>query len=163
LAGGLKPTSGSDIRWHRGGTGRRRRRTEVGLLLQNPLHQLFCETVRQEAALAAENARLPAVAGQVDRLLAAADLLPLADRVTLSLSYGEQQRAALAGAMSGGPSTILLDEPTHGMDAQRLDKVIRFVLEARRSGTAFVVASHDEALLRAFCDRVLVLRDGRLQ
>jgi ABC-type multidrug transport system ATPase subunit len=57
---------------------------------------------------------------------------------------------------------VLLDEPTHGMDAGRLDRLIRFVLEARRDGTAFVIASHDQQLLEAFCDRVLVLRDGRL-
>ncbi len=162
LAGGIKPTSGSEIDWH-GRPARRRAGSGVGLLLQNPLHQLFCETVRQETALAADNARLPAVAEQVDRLLAAADLLPLAERATLSLSYGEQQRTALAGAMSGKPSVVLLDEPTHGMDALRLSKIIRFVIETRREGTAFVVASHDRALLEAFCDRVLVLRDGRIE
>jgi len=162
LAGGIKPTGNSEIDWHRRPAGWQSG-IGVGLLLQNPLHQLFCETVRQETALAAENARLPAVAEQVDRLLTAADLLPLADRATLSLSYGEQQRTALAGAMSGKPSVVLLDEPTHGMDALRLSKIIRFVIETRREGTAFVVASHDRALLEAFCDRVLVLRDGRIE
>jgi energy-coupling factor transporter ATP-binding protein EcfA2 len=162
LAGGLKPTPDSEISWHPQPRNRCPH-LHVGLLLQNPLHQLFCETVRQEVALAAENARRPSVSQQVDRLLAAADLRPLADRVTLSLSYGEQQRVALAGAMSGNPRTILLDEPTHGMDALRLSTIIRFVIETRRNGTAFVVASHDCALLEAFCDRVLVLRDGRLE
>jgi energy-coupling factor transporter ATP-binding protein EcfA2 len=98
----------------------------------------------------------------VEELLRVADLSPLADRVTLSLSYGEQQRTALAGAISAGPSVALLDEPTHGMDAPRLERLIRFVLEARRDGTAFVVASHDDKLLEAFCDRVLVLHDGKL-
>jgi energy-coupling factor transporter ATP-binding protein EcfA2 len=162
LAGGLKPTADSRITWserhdHRCG------RLRVGLLLQNPLHQLFCETVREEVALAANNARRRSPARDVERLLAAADLGQLAERVTLSLSYGEQQRVALAAAMSGNPATILLDEPTHGMDAARLSKIIRFVIETRRNGTAFVVASHDRALLEAFCDRVLVLRDGRLE
>jgi energy-coupling factor transporter ATP-binding protein EcfA2 len=162
LAGGLKPTAESEITWP-SSPRRRRAYPRVGLLLQNPLHQLFCDTVRHEVALAAENARRPDVAEQVERLLAAADLTELADRATLSLSYGEQQRASLAAAMSGGPPLVLLDEPTHGMDALRLGKIIRFVLETRRGGTAFVVASHDRALLDTFCDRVLVLRDGRLQ
>ena len=161
LAGGLKPTSGSEITWN--GRTRRRARVQAGLLLQNPLHQLFCETVRDEVALAAENARLPAVPERVERLLAAADLLPLAERATLSLSYGEQQRTALAAAMSADAPLILLDEPTHGMDAHRLSEIIRLVIETRRGGTAFIVASHDRALLDAFCDRVLVLRDGRLE
>ena len=161
LAGGLKPTSESEIRWD-GWRRRRRFNGQVGLLLQNPLHQLFCDTVRHEVALGAENAGRPSPEQHVEQLLAVADLSPLADRVTLSLSYGEQQRTALAAAMSAGPSVVLLDEPTHGMDAVRLERLIRFVLEARRVGTAFVVASHDHKLLEAFCDRVLVLRDGRL-
>ncbi len=161
LAGGLKPTSESKIHWH-AGTRQRRAAARVGLLLQNPLHQLFCDTVRHEVALAAENANRPDVEQHVERLLDVADLSPLADRVTLALSYGEQQRTALAAAMSAGPAVVLLDEPTHGMDAMRLERLIRFVLEARRTGTAFVIASHDHKLLEAFCDRVLVLRDGRL-
>jgi energy-coupling factor transporter ATP-binding protein EcfA2 len=160
LAGGLKPTSESEILLS--GQPRRRKGNSVGLLMQNPLHQLFCDTVRHEVALAAENAGHANVDKQVEELLRVADLSPLADRVTLSLSYGEQQRTALAGAISAGPSVVLLDEPTHGMDAPRLERLIRFVLEARRDGTAFVVASHDDKLLGAFCDRVLVLHDGKL-
>jgi iron complex transport system ATP-binding protein len=112
-------------------------------------------------ALAAVNARLLNVPARVDSLLAVADLLPLAERATLSLSYGEQQRTALTAAMSADAPLILLDEPTHGMDARRLAEIIGFVLEARQRGTTFVVASHDRALLEAFCDRVLVLHDGR--
>jgi energy-coupling factor transporter ATP-binding protein EcfA2 len=160
LAGGLKPTSDSEILWS--GQSRRRKGNSVGLLMQNPLHQLFCDTVRHEVALAAENAGHSNVEQQVEELLRVADLSPLADRVTLSLSYGEQQRTALAGAISAGPPVVLLDEPTHGMDAPRLERLVRFVLEARRDGTAFVIASHDHGLLEAFCDRVLKLHDGRL-
>jgi energy-coupling factor transport system ATP-binding protein len=162
LAGALRPTSNSEIRWFDGDR-RNRARPRLGLLLQNPLHQLFAETVRQEVSLAADNAGQSPGQRQVDRLLAAADLLPLANRSTLSLSYGEQQRVALAAALSGNPAVMLLDEPTHGMDARRLEQIIRFILEARRRGTAFVVASHDRTLLEAFCDRVLMLRGGQLE
>lgn len=162
LAGALRPAAGGEIRWNKG-VRRRRSSRRVGLLLQNPLHQLFCDAVRAEVALAAQNARRPDVAEQVERLLTVADLADLAQRTTLSLSYGEQQRVALAATLSGNPAVVLLDEPTHGMDAQRLSQIVRFILAARRDGTAFVVASHDAALLQAFCDRVLVLRDGQLQ
>ncbi|HVP11742.1 MAG TPA: ATP-binding cassette domain-containing protein [Phycisphaerae bacterium] len=161
LAGGLKAASGSEIRWPCRPPGKSAA-AQVGLLLQNPLHQLFCETVREEVALAAGNAGLPADDGDLDRLLTAADLADLAERPTLTLSYGEQQRTALAAAVSARPPIILLDEPTHGMDAARLEKMIRFLIDARRGGTAFVVASHDRDLLAAFCDRVLFLQDGRL-
>lgn len=161
LAGGLKATRGGCVSWpgraSRGGSG-----PPAGLLLQNPLHQLFCETVREEVLLAATNAGLEAT-GHVEGLLAAADLVDLQSRPTLALSYGEQQRTALAAAMSAKPAVVLLDEPTHGMDARRLGRIIRFVLEARRAGVAFVIASHDKLLLEAFCDRVLTLNAGRLE
>ena len=156
LAGGLKADGGELLRHGE------KRALHAGLLLQNPLHQLFCDTVRHEIALAAENARLPDVSARVERLLAMADLTSLADRAVLSLSYGEQQRTALAASMSAEPPAILLDEPTHGMDADRLERLARFILSARESGAAFVVASHDRDLLAAFCDRVLVLNDGKL-
>lgn len=161
LAGGLRTATG-EIRWP---TARRRRQRwrRVGLLLQNPLHQLFCQTVRQEVALAAANARLENGDAQIGRLLEAADLLHLAERPTLALSYGEQQRTALAAALSSRPAVVLLDEPTHGMDAARLEQIVRFLLEARAAGTAFIVTSHDRELLAAFCDRVLTIRDGRLE
>jgi energy-coupling factor transport system ATP-binding protein len=159
LAGGLKPAGGSRIEWRTRGSSDTR--NKVGLLLQNPLHQLFCETVREEVALAASNVRGSPTHG-VERLLAAADLADLAQRPCLSLSYGEQQRTALAAAMSAGPPLVLLDEPTHGTDAARLARIIGFVIEARRTGTAFVVASHHRSFLDAFSDRVLTLHEGRL-
>lgn len=160
LAGGIKAASGSRIEWKprapRGAAG-----GPVGLLLQNPSHQLFCETAREEVTLAAANAGF-SLEGEIEALLAAADLAQLADRPSLSLSYGEQQRTALAAAMSGRPAVVLLDEPTHGTDARRLDRIVRFVIQARRAGTAFVVASHDRSLLEAFSDRVLTLNEGQL-
>ncbi len=161
LAGGLRPASGR-IRYAPGACSRRRR-ARVGLLLQNPLHQLFCDTVRQEVALAAENAALPDVEQRVAQLLEAADLEPLADRMTLALSYGEQQRTALAASMSADPAVVLLDEPTHGMDARRLAGIVRLVGACRQRGTAFVIASHDRRMLEAVCDSVRTLRDGVLE
>jgi energy-coupling factor transport system ATP-binding protein len=162
LAGGLSVGRHGQITWH-DERGRRRRAPPVGLLFQNPMHQLFCDTVRQEVRLAADNADLPLDGPYQERLLAAADLASLADRPTLTLSYGEQQRTALAAALSARPAVVLLDEPTHGMDARRLEKIIRLVLEVRRKGTAFIVASHDRTLLEAFCDRIIILQHGRVE
>ncbi len=170
LAGGLRPAGGKVRRRDKpraasgsSAAGGHRQGHGVGLLLQNPLHQLFCDTVREEVALAAENAGLPDAGARVQRLLQAADLGPLAERMTLALSYGEQQRTALAAALSADPAVVLLDEPTHGMDARRLTGIVRFVAACRRRGTAFVIASHDRQLLEAISDRVLTLRDGRLE
>ncbi len=161
LCGALRPSSG-DLRWR----GHRARRglpiREIGVLLQNPLHQLFCDTVCKEVALSPRNHRLRDAAGAAAEAMVEADLDHLADRPTLALSYGQQQRVALAAALAHRPALALLDEPTHGMDPRHLGELVRQIRRRRRAGTAFVVASHDRAFLDAVCDRVLRIAGGEL-
>ncbi len=162
LIGAVRCSRSSRVRWR----GRHKRRAvpvgSVGMLVQNPLHQLFCETVRSEIAMAAENAKLEGIDRRVRGLLTAADLIGVAERATLALSFGQQQRTALAAAMSHDPELVLLDEPTHGMDDVHLRGLVEMILERRTSGTAFVIASHDRKLLEACCDRILRLEQGVL-
>lgn len=78
-------------------------------------------------------------------------------------SGGEQQRAALARALSGGPSLLLADEPTGNLD-RGIGREVEALLqeETRTRGTALVIVTHDEKLA-AQADRRLVLMDGKWQ
>ena len=94
-------------------------------------------------------------------MLAEVSLGDQADRVARTLSGGQLARASLATALLGEPELLVLDEPTVGLDpVLRADLWQRFRALAD-AGAALLVSSHvmDEA---ERCDRLLLMRDGRI-
>ena len=79
-----------------------------------------------------------------------------------ALSGGNQQKAVLARWLRRDPSLLLLDEPTQGVDVMSRSDIYRTVRETAARGCAVVVASSDLLELCALCDRVVVLRNGRV-
>jgi ABC-2 type transport system ATP-binding protein len=138
------------------GTGALRRL--VGYVTQAPSVYLDL-TVRENARYFASLYGLRAADG--DRALGDVGLTAAADQLTGNLSGGQRSRVSLACALLGSPEVLVLDEPTVG-----LDPVLRQELWARfaalaTAGATIVVSSHvmDEA---ARCERLLMIRDGRL-
>jgi ABC-type lipoprotein export system ATPase subunit len=95
-------------------------------------------------------------------MLAEVDLAGKANRYPSALSGGEQQRVAVARALVHGPALVLADEPTASLDSANGAALLDLMARMRhRSGTAFLIASHDPRLL-ARMDRIVELEDGRL-
>ncbi|WP_338668044.1 ABC transporter ATP-binding protein [Pseudodesulfovibrio methanolicus] len=86
------------------------------------------------------------------------------DRRVHELSGGEQQRVALARALVTGPDALLLDEPFSNLDA-RLREAMRFELAELRArlGITTVFVTHDKEEAFALADRIVLLRDARLE
>ena len=78
------------------------------------------------------------------------------------LSGGEQQRVAIARAVISKPALLLADEPTGNVDDRIAYRLLRLFEELHRTGTAVVVATHNDALVRRFSHPVLVLADDML-
>ncbi|WP_448059201.1 ATP-binding cassette domain-containing protein [Cellulomonas hominis] len=78
------------------------------------------------------------------------------------LSTGMAQRVALALALLGGARTLLLDEPTTGLDPQAIDSLLALLRDLRADGCTVVLCSHDLARLELVCDTVTCLRSGRV-
>ena len=110
--------------------------------------------------------RVPA-GDQQARLRVAADLLglgPLLGRQPGELSGGERQRVALARAIVREPDAFLLDEPLSGLDAeQRAGARADLRALQRRLGTTMVLVTHDQVEAMTLGDRVVVLREGRVE
>ena len=84
------------------------------------------------------------------------------DYLPRKLSGGQQQRVAIARALSLAPPLVLADEPTGNLDTHSADDI--FALMRRfneRSGTAFLIVTHDPRLAQR-CDRIVSLVDGRI-
>ena len=87
----------------------------------------------------------------------------LADRYPHEVSGGQCQRAAIARALAARPKILICDEITSALDVtaqQQIMELLQSLKETRQM--AFLFISHDPALVRAFCSRVLVMREGRI-
>ena len=98
----------------------------------------------------------------VDRALAAADALDLADRPLPELSGGQRQKAYLAMALAQETETILMDEPTTYLDIRHQLEVLALVRRLAEEGRGVVLALHDLCMALTAADDVAVLGEGRL-
>ncbi len=91
------------------------------------------------------------------------DPLTLVNRYPHELSGGQQQRVAIAMALAGEPSVLLLDEPTTGLDVTTQAHILELLSElARQSGMAMVYVSHDLGAIARVCDSVAVMYAGEI-
>jgi putative ABC transport system ATP-binding protein len=79
------------------------------------------------------------------------------------LSGGESQRVAIARALANRPEVVLADEPTGNLDSGTARDVIELILRhVRQHGATLILVTHDEELAKESTDRVVRLKDGRL-
>ena len=120
-------------------------------------------TVRQNLSVFG---RLYGVAGLADRIAALAgelDLKDLLDRPSGKLSSGQKTRVSLAKALLNTPEVLLLDEPTASLDPDTADWV-RASLERYRSqhNATILLASHNMVEVERLCERVIIMKKGRI-
>jgi ABC-2 type transport system ATP-binding protein len=78
------------------------------------------------------------------------------------LSRGNRQKIGLVQALAHRPAVVVMDEPTAGLDPLMQEEFARLVAELRRDGTTVFLSSHNLAEVERMCDRVGILRAGRL-
>ncbi|OCC24194.1 hypothetical protein MB02_07980 [Croceicoccus estronivorus] len=98
----------------------------------------------------------------VEAALHRADVLSLADRNIQQLSGGERARVLLARALAVEAPILIADEPVGALDPRHALNIIGLLREEAARGALVIAVLHDLALASRFCDRLLVMRDGRL-
>ncbi len=171
LSGMLRATAGTvvvaghDLGRLTPGTLRRLRRSEFGLLLQDPTENLVpYATARQNVEFArtgAGRSGRPSVTNGPD-VLADLQMDAFADRPVSELSAGEQQWVALATVLATSPSVLLADEPTAHLDPEGRDAVVAELRSVNRlGGTTTVVVTHDPAVAGAL-PRTITIDNGQV-
>jgi cobalt/nickel transport system ATP-binding protein len=140
---------------------RKRLPAHVGVVFQNSDDQLFSSTVGDDVAFGPLNLGLPAedVRARVAESLGKVNMSGQDERVPFHLSGGEKRRAAIAGVLAMRTEILLLDEPSMFLDPRGRRELIRLINEL--PGTK-LIASHDLALVRDTCCRVVLLDGGRV-
>ena len=122
--------------------------------------EIIAEPLRQDP----NGPRGAALRERVVELLDLVDLPATAtSRYPHSFSGGQRQRIAIARAIGPHPRVILADEPTSALDVALRTTVLDLLLALQqRLALSFVFVSHDIAVIRYFCDRIAVMRDGEI-
>jgi ABC-2 type transport system ATP-binding protein len=120
-------------------------------------------TVRQNLTVFGRLYAVEDLTGRIARLAEQLDLTDLLDRPTGKLSAGQKTRVSLAKALINRPEVLLLDEPTASLDPDTADW-IRGRLERYRQehGATVLLASHNMAEVERLCERVIIMKQGRI-
>jgi putative ABC transport system ATP-binding protein len=138
------------------------RASSIGFVFQN-FHLVPSLTVRENVMFPAQLANDPAAAGKTDTLLDQVGLSHRAFSFPHQLSGGEKQRTAICRALVNSPRVIFADEPTGNLDSANGKAVLELLLALRRErGVTLVMVTHNREMSVA-ADRVVRLRDGRLE
>jgi sodium transport system ATP-binding protein len=100
--------------------------------------------------------------GRIAILIEALGLTALADRRSQGFSQGEKMKVAIARALVHDPATILLDEPTNGLDIMSVRALREQLRQLRGEGKCLLFSSHVMQEVAALCDRIVILGEGRV-
>ena len=169
LLHGLIAPSGGTVLWH-GETADEGIRQRQAMVFQRPV--LLRRSVAANLRYALRTARGQMTGaglngsglnGSVETWLERANLLHLADRPARRLSGGEQQRLALARALSRRPEVLFLDEPTASLDPTATLAIEELIGQAKAEGTKVILVTHDLGQAKRLADEVLFLHRGKVE
>ena len=134
----------------------------VGFVFQNPDHQIFCATTREEVAFGPRNLGLEGeeLDGRVEEALHRFGLVELADSPPAVLGFGMRRKISVASVYAMRPRVFVLDEPTTGLDWRNSMSLMDTVRSMHEDGHTIILVTHDMKLVCEFAQRSLVLRDG---
>ena len=137
---------------------------QVGLVFQNPDHQIFAERIRDEVAFGPRLQGLAEgeIARRVEEALEAVGLAGMGDLDPFVLTKGSRQRVAVASTLATKPEVIILDEPTTGLDLRELEGMMALIQRLNQAGHTILIITHAMGVAASYAHRIILMRDGRI-
>ncbi len=159
VAHGLVMPERGTVRWHGAGAAR----WAQAMVFQRPTLLRRSARANLAFALRARGVGRAERERRIDEILNRTGLARLAQAPARALSFGEQQRLALARALVLRPSVLFLDEPTANLDPAAGHLVEELINRARGEGIKVVMTCHDLNQVRRLADEVIFLHRGRIK
>jgi energy-coupling factor transport system ATP-binding protein len=136
---------------------------QAGLVFQNPDHQLFADSVWDEAVFGPRNFGTlnGTTTVRIEDLLARSGLGDRRDDHPYRLSYGEKRRLNLVSVLAHEPQILLLDEVLIGQDAANALFLLDLLQERVEQGAAVIMVNHNPDVTRRYATRLVFFNDGK--
>ncbi|NHI83292.1 MAG: ABC transporter ATP-binding protein [Candidatus Thorarchaeota archaeon] len=136
----------------------------IGVVFQNPNHQIFERTVWKEQVLGLEVLEydMEENLDNAKNVLDAMGLSPYSERNPFSLSHGQKRRLNVSSVTLHEPEVYLFDEPFIGQDADGRRIIAEKMTRRVETGGICVVVTHDPTFAREFCNRILFMENGSI-
>jgi sodium transport system ATP-binding protein len=99
---------------------------------------------------------------RIEELIETLDMGDFIERRTEGFSQGQRVKVAIARAMIHKPQTILLDEPSNGLDVMSTRALRRYILDLKNAGHSVILSTHIMQEVAALCDRIIIIADGQI-
>jgi sodium transport system ATP-binding protein len=103
-----------------------------------------------------------AIQVRIDELIGTLDMADFIDRRTEGFSQGQRVKVAIARAMVHEPQTVLMDEPSNGLDVMSTRALRDYIRSLRRDGHSVVLSTHIMQEVAALCDRIVIIAKGEV-
>lgn len=139
-------------------------RRTVGLIFQEPDHQIFSSSIYQEIAFGPLNFGFSKeeVKLRVEKVMEEMEIAHLREKPTHFLSYGQKKQVAIASILVLEPEVIILDEPTAGLDPKHIKKLMLLLEGFSNKGITLIVATHDVNFAYSWADCIHVMQKGKV-
>ncbi len=139
--------------------------SRIGSVFQNPRTQFFNVDTDSEVTFGLENAGVSCdeINETLDRVTGELDIAALRERDIFKLSGGEKQKIAFASVYAMDPDVYLLDEPSANLDIDGIAELKKVLQKIKQKGKTVIVAEHRLFYLAELVDRVIYLKNGRIE
>ncbi len=142
---------------------RKERISNLGMVFQNPNHQIFSSSIYDELSFGLKNIEVDdhEISNRINKVREFFKLEHL-EKDPHSLSYGWKKILFLACVVAMEPKIILMDEPELGLDLYFQRKFGNLLVKLKKTGKTIILATHDLNLVKRVCDRVLLIDEGKI-